>query len=120
MRRHTEGNYLVLLAKLLERERLVALVAVKYQQHVATYPLAFDPLNKVPEPGYTKLVGSLVVVTYPNALLGLQIREPSFVVVLCFEDKVGRNCPAHRVDRSDQSHPLTISLLDSNRLSTSL
>ena len=48
MQRHTEGNYLVLLAKLLERERLVALMAVKYQQHVATYPPALNLLNKVP------------------------------------------------------------------------
>jgi hypothetical protein len=71
VQRHTEGNYLVLLAELLERERLVALVAVKYQQHVATYPLAFNPLNKVPELGYTKLVDSPAVVTYPNAPLGL-------------------------------------------------
>jgi hypothetical protein len=79
----------------------VALVAVKYQQHVATYPLAFNPLNKVPELGYTKLVSSLAIVTYSNALLGLQIRELSFVVVLCFKDKVGRNCLAYRVNCSD-------------------
>ena len=75
MWRHTEGNYLVLLAKPLERERLVALVAVNYQQHVATTPLALNLLNKVPEPGYTKLVSSPAVVNYSNAPLGLQIRE---------------------------------------------
>ena len=48
MRRHTQGNYLVLLTKILEGKRLVALVAVKYQQHVATYPPALNLLNKVP------------------------------------------------------------------------
>jgi hypothetical protein len=46
--RHAQGNYLALLAKILEGKRLVALVAVKYQQHVATYPLALNLLNKVP------------------------------------------------------------------------
>ena len=68
---------------------------------MATYPLALDLLNKVPELGYTKLVGSPAVVTYPNAPLGLQIRVLSFVNLLCFEDEVGRDCPAHRVDRSN-------------------
>jgi hypothetical protein len=33
--------------------------------------------------------------------LGLQIRVPSFVDLLCFEDEVGRDCPAHRVNCSD-------------------
>ena len=48
MRGHAEGNYLVLLAKILEGKRLVALVAVNYQQHVATHPSVLNLLNKVP------------------------------------------------------------------------
>ena len=47
MRRHTESNYLVLLAKILEGKRLVALVAVDYEQHVATHPPPLYLLNKV-------------------------------------------------------------------------
>jgi hypothetical protein len=82
--------------------------------------MASDLPNKVPELGYTKIVGSPAVSTDSNAPLGLQIRVPKRVVVLRFEDKVGRNCPAHCLDSSDRSHPLTVSLLNSNRLSTSL
>jgi hypothetical protein len=48
VRRHAQGNYLVLLVEILEGKRLVALIAVKYQQHIATHPLVLDLLNKVP------------------------------------------------------------------------
>ena len=71
MQRHTEGDYLILLTEILEGKRLIALMAVKYQQHVATYPPALNLLNKVPSPGYTNVVRSLAVVTNPNTLLGL-------------------------------------------------
>jgi hypothetical protein len=118
--RHTEGNYLVLLAKSLKGERLVAPAAVDYKQHVATHPPPLYLLNKVLQPGYTNLVRSPAVTTNPNAPLRLQIREPGRVVVLCFEDKVGRYCPAHRVDGGDKIDPLTVSLLDANRVNTSL
>ena len=45
--RHIEGNYLVVLAEILEGKRLVALVAVNNKQHVATYSLLLYLLNKV-------------------------------------------------------------------------
>ena len=120
MRRHAERVDIVLLAELLKLKRVVALMAIKDKQPARPNYLAICMLDKVLQPLNSYLVSSPAVVNYSNAPLGLQIRALSCVVVLCFEDKVGRNCPAYRVDRSDQSHPLTISLLDSNRLSTSL
>ena len=79
----------------------MALIAIKYQQHVATYPLSLNLLNKVPQLGYTKVVCGLAIVTNPNALLELQIRVLRRVVVLCFKDKVRRNCVAYRVNCSN-------------------
>ena len=113
MRRHAEGNYLVLLAKLLERERLVALVAVKYQQHVATHPLALDLLNKVPKPGQTKLVGSPAVITKRNNPIARYIVAlvPGREVVLASEDDEGRDRPPSSADSLDHRSPLPIAWL---------
>ena len=118
--RHAEGDDLVLLTEILEVKRLVALVAVNNEQHMATYPPLLYLLNKVLQPGQTNLVGSPAVVANPNAPMRLQVRVPGRVVVLCFKDEVGCDCPAHRVDTGDESHPLTVSLLQTNSLSASL
>ena len=45
---------------------------------------------------------------------------PGLVVVLCFEDKEWWNRPPHRVDASNQRHPLTIARLNSKWLEASL
>jgi hypothetical protein len=47
VQRHIEGNNLVLLAKILEGKQVVTLVAVNYEQHIATYPSPLYLLNKV-------------------------------------------------------------------------
>ena len=47
MWRHVEGDNFVLLTEILEGKRLVALVAVNNEQHIATYPLLLYLLNKV-------------------------------------------------------------------------
>ena len=101
MWRHAEGDDLALLTEILEGKRLVALVAVNNEQHMATYPPLLYLLNKVLQPGQTNLVGSPAVVANPNAPIRLQGRVPGCVVVLCFKDKVGRNCPAYCVDCSN-------------------
>jgi hypothetical protein len=56
MRRHTDSDNLVLLAVLLKLERVVALMAVDYEQSVAAnYPL-LCMLVKVLQPLQTKLI----------------------------------------------------------------
>ena len=63
MWRHTEGNNIVILAELLEFERLMALVAVNNKQLVGAYPTLCCILNKVLKPVNTKLICSPAIIT---------------------------------------------------------
>lgn len=111
VQRHAEGNNLVLLEENLEGKRLVALVAINNEQHIATHSLLLHLLNRALQPGQPNLIRSPAILADPNTPLRLSIGLPGRIVVLCFEDEVGCNCPGHRVDACDESHPLTVSLL---------
>lgn len=117
--RHTECNNLAKLAQILEGKRLVALMAIKNKQPVATYCPGLCMVDKVPQPGKTKLICCPAVVTdsYPPVF---RVVIPGSVVVLCFEDKEGWDHPPYSVDAGDQRCPLTVARLDPNWLETSL
>jgi hypothetical protein len=66
MRRHTESNNLAFFAKVLELKWLVALVAVDNQQPVTAYCTSLCMLDKVLQPGKTKLVSSPAVSAVAN------------------------------------------------------
>jgi len=87
---HIEGNNLAFLVEILESERLVALVAIKNQQPVATHCPCLCMLDKVLQPGKTKLVRCLAVTTDAYSLV-LRVVVLGLVVVLCFKDKEGRD-----------------------------
>jgi hypothetical protein len=63
---HAEGNNLVLLAVLLEFERVVALMAVEYKQLVYTNSAPLCMLVKVLQPLKTKLICSLAILRNCN------------------------------------------------------
>ena len=50
MRGHADGNYLVFLTEILESERLVTLVAVDNEQHMAAHPPLLNLLDKMLQP----------------------------------------------------------------------
>ena len=113
MRRHADSNNLVLLAVLLEFERVVALMAVNYEQSVATnYPL-LCMLIKVLQPLKTKLICCPAVLRdCNNPVLGQVILLiPGREVVVAFEDDEGWNRPPCRVDALDDCCPLPVALL---------
>ena len=66
MSRHTQSDNLVILAVLLELERVVALMAVNNQQAVETNTTLLCMRVKVFQPGQTKLISSSTVSRDPN------------------------------------------------------
>ena len=56
MWRHAKGDCVVILAEILERKRVVALVTVQNQQPVPTYSAVFSMGNKVLQPLYAKII----------------------------------------------------------------
>ena len=77
-------------------------------------------MDKVLQPLKAKLICSPAVLTDPNPPVFWVVDVLGLVVVLCFEDKEGWDRPAHCVDTSDQSYPLTITRLDAEWCTTSL
>ena len=69
MWRHTEGNNLAFLAKILEFKRLIALVAVNNQQLIASYSSSLYVVDKVLKLGKIKLIYSLALLANPNPLV---------------------------------------------------
>ena len=113
MRRHAEGDNLVLLTQILEGERLVALMAIKNQQPVTTHCPGLCMVDKVPQLVKTKLICCLAVVTntYPPVL---RIVILGSVVVLCFEDEEGLDHLSYSVNAGNQCCPLMVARLDPN------
>jgi hypothetical protein len=99
--RHTEGNNLALLAEFLELKQLVALIAVNNKQLVTAYCTSLCMLDKVLQPGKTKLVSSPAVLTDANPLIWGVVVIPGPVMMLCFEDEEGWDRPPHSVDTSN-------------------
>jgi hypothetical protein len=69
MWRHIEGNNLALFTEFLELKRLVALMAINNKQLVTAYCTSLCMLDKVLQPGKTKLVSSPAVLTDANPLI---------------------------------------------------
>jgi hypothetical protein len=89
----------------------VALIAVNNKQLVTAYCTSLCMLDKVLQPGKTKLIGSPAVLTDANPpIWGVVV--PGLVVVLCFEDEEGWDRPPYSVDTSDQGNPLTVTRLN--------
>jgi hypothetical protein len=120
MWRHTESNNLAFLTEVLELKRLVALMAVNNKQPVTAYCTSLCMLDKVLQPGKTKLVGGPAILANANPLIWGVVVIPGLVIVLCFKDEEGWDRPPHGVDASDQGYPLTVTRLDTNWLQTSL
>ena len=99
--RHTESNNLAFLTEVLELKRLVALMTVNNEQPVTAHCSSLCMLDKVLQPGKTKLVGSPAVLADPNPPVFWVVDVPGLVVVLCFEDKEGWDRPAYCVNTSD-------------------
>jgi hypothetical protein len=118
--RHTESNNLAFLTEVLELKRLVALITVNNKQLVTAYCTSLCMLDKVLQPGKTKLIGGLAVLADANPPILWVVVIPGLVMVLCFEDEEGWDRLAYGVDASDQSYPLTVTRLDTNWLQTSL
>jgi hypothetical protein len=69
MWRHIEGNNLALFTEFLELKRLVALMVINNKQLVTAYCTSLCMLDKVLQPGKTKLVSSPAVLTDANPLI---------------------------------------------------
>jgi hypothetical protein len=59
---HAEGNNLVILAVLVESDRVVALVTIQNEQTVAPNSTPLCVLIKVLQPGETKVIGYLAII----------------------------------------------------------
>jgi hypothetical protein len=87
---------------------------------VTAYCTSLCMLDKVLQPGKTKLVSGPAVLADANPPIWWAVVIPGLVVVLCFEDEEGWDRPPHGVDASDQSYPLTVTRLNAEWLQTSL
>jgi hypothetical protein len=67
----------------------VALMTVNNEQLVTAHCLSLCMLDKVLQPGKTKLVSSLAVLADANPLIWWVVVILGLVVVLCFEDEEG-------------------------------
>jgi hypothetical protein len=113
VRRHADSNNLVLLAVLLEYERVVALMAVDNEEPMSAYNPPLCMLIKVLQPLQPKLVYSPAVLRdCNNPVLGqILLLIPGREVIAAFEDDKGWNSPPYRVDALDNCCPLSITLL---------
>ena len=122
MKRHAESNNLVLLAVLLELERVVALVAVDNEQSILSNTSPLCMLVEVLQPLETKLVRRPAVLRDCNnpvvrsAILLVLGRE----VMLAGKDDEGWERPPRRVDALDDRGSLPIALLDGIRPSSTV
>jgi hypothetical protein len=98
----------------------MALIAIKNKQPVTAYCTSLCMLDKVFQPGKTKLISGPAVLADANPPIWWVVVIPGLVVVLCFEDEEGWDRPPHSVDASDQSYPLTVTRLNAKWLQTSL
>jgi hypothetical protein len=89
-------------------------MAVNNKQLVTAYCTSLCMLDKVLQPGKTKLVGSPAVLTDANPPIWGVVVIPGPVMMLCFKDEEGWDRPPHSVDTSNQSDPLAITRLDPN------
>ena len=113
MRRHIKSIDLVLLIELLEFERVVALMAVNYQQLPCTYSTILCMLNKVLQLGDSQLISSPAVFAQRDAPIARYIllvlgKE----VVLAGEDSKGQDCLSSSVNVLDYYNLLAIAQLD--------
>lgn len=88
MRRHADSDNLVLLAVLLEQERLVALMAIDYKQSVAANYSLLCMLIKVLQPLQPKLICCPAVLRdCDNSVLGqILLLVPGREVIAALED----------------------------------
>lgn len=114
MRQHTEGNNLLLLAQILELDRVVALVAVDYEQPVYPYSARLCMPVKVLQPRNSKLTCRPAVrADTNNPVVHLRgVLVPNVDVVLAGKDREGWDRPTLRVDRFNNRSPLAIAWLD--------
>jgi hypothetical protein len=68
-KRHIESNNLAFLIEILKLKQLVALIAVNNKQLVTAYYTSLYMLDKVLQPGKTKLISSLAVLANTNPLI---------------------------------------------------
>jgi hypothetical protein len=68
---------------------------------VTAYCLSLSMLDKVLQPGKTKLVGSPAVRTDTNPPIWWVVVIPGLVVVLCFEDEERWDRLPYSIDASD-------------------
>jgi hypothetical protein len=91
VRRHTDSNNLVLLAVLLEYERVIALIAVNCKQSVGTNYSLLCMLTKVLQPLQPKLICCPAVLRdYNNLVLGqILLLVLGRKVIAAFKDNKG-------------------------------
>jgi hypothetical protein len=95
-------------------------MAVNNKQPVTAYYTSLYMLDKVLQPGKTKLIGSPAVLTDANPPIWGFVVIPGLVIVLCFEDEEGWDRPPYSVNTSNQGNPLTVTRLNTKWLKTSL
>lgn len=114
MRRHTEGDSLVVLAELIKLWCSVALVAVKDKQPVRPSSVRFCMYVEVLNPLKAKLVGCPSIVTNTDNPVRRDILIPAGLVELSFQDYKGWKTPAGRVNTLSYCHPLSITWINSS------
>jgi hypothetical protein len=122
VRRHADSNNLVLLAVLLECERVVALIAVNNKEPISAYNSSLCMLIKVLQPLQPKLVCSPAVLRdCNNPVLGqILLLIPGREVIAALEDDEGRGRVPSSADALDNCNPLAIAWLNKLRSSASL
>jgi hypothetical protein len=95
-------------------------MAVNNKQPVTAYCTSLCMLDKVLQPGKTKLICCLAVLADANPPIRWVVVILGLVVVLCFENEEGWDRPPYSVDASDQSYLLTVTRLNAEWLQTSL
>ena len=115
MWRHAKNIDIIILAKLLKFERIVALMTVKYKQLARAYPTLCCMLDKVPQPLYPKLVGSPAVVAYCEGPVAryVVLLIPGREVILASKDNKRRDHPASNADCVNSGNPPALTWLDS-------
>ena len=122
MRRHAEGNYLLLLAELVEINQVVALITVNNQQAIAANNPLLCMLVKVLQLLKTKLICCLPILRDSNNLI---LRQVLFLVlggevVLASKDNKEQNRLLYCVNALNSCNLLLITLLHYLQLSSIL
>ena len=111
VRRHTEKNNILLLAKILKFDGAVALMAVDNQQSIPTHSMPLCMGIKVLQPGKSKLIIRPAIRTDFKNPVGRQIFKPDVDKHLARKDDEGWYLLTGRAYALDRSNPLPVAWL---------